>query len=339
MTVITQSIKFDRDVFRRLFSALTVACCIVPATVHAVGTPAGTAIENTASVSFSISGTPASVNSNTSTLAVAEIIDVSVTLQSPTVSATSGATGVPLVFLLTNIGNSSEAFSLSGDSVLVGDDFDPIPSTTYVYIDSDGSGDLSGGDTAYVSGSNDPVLAADASIGIILVNDMPGGLADGLAGRSELTVAALTGTGTPGTVFAGLGTGGVDAVIGTTTAEGAIFGQYIIGDISVSAVKSQSVSDSFGGTQPVPGAEITYQIIVTAAGSGTAVGAVFADMIPSDTTYLGGSLSLNTVGLSDVADADAGSYSTTPSAAVSVALGDLTAADGPQTIEFIVTID
>ena len=317
-----------------------VGMALAPLAAQAVGTPAGTAIENTATVSFSIGGTPASVNSNTSTLAVAEIVDLSVTLQSPTVSATAGSADVPLVFLLTNTGNSSEGFALSGDSVLLGDDFDPVPSTTFIYIDGDASGDLSPGDMPYVSGSNDPVLAADASVGIILVNDMPAGLADGLTGRSELNAAALTGAGAPGTVYAGQGTGGVDALLGTSGGQGSVFGAYIIGDISVSALKSQSVADPFAGSQPVPGATITYQIVVSATGTGTALGSVFTDAIPANTTYVAGSLSLNSAALSDGADADAGAFSAAPApGSISVSLGDLTAAAGPQTIEFTVTID
>jgi uncharacterized repeat protein (TIGR01451 family) len=339
MIVISHPSQPEGNVCRRLLVAIAAVSCITPIAVHAVGTPAGTAIENTATVEFTIAGTAASVNSNTSTLAVAEIIDVSVTLLSPTASATAGSSDIPLVFLLTNTGNSSEAFVLSGDSVLTGDDFDPVPSSPFIYLDTDGSGDLSGPDTIYVPGSNDPLLDADASIGIIVLNDMPPGLADGLTGRSELSVAAATGTGAAGTVFAGQGTGGVDAVLGNNGGQGSIFGEYIIGDITVSAVKSQTVSDPFGGTQPVPGAEITYQIIVTAAGGGTAAGAVFSDTIPAETTYLAGSLSLNSGALTDAADIDAGTFTTSPAPTVAVALGDLTSGSGPQTIEFTVTID
>ena len=52
-----------------------------------------------------------------------------------------------------------------------------------------------------------------------------------------------------------------------------------------------------------------------------------------------GSLSLNGVALSDAADGDAGAYEASPVARVRVALGDLAAADGAQTITFDVLID
>jgi uncharacterized repeat protein (TIGR01451 family) len=319
---------------------LTAACCGAwPTALHALGTAAGTNISVTATIDYSIGGTPATATSNTSVVAVDEIVDVAIALQSPTVSVAAGASNEALLFLVTNTGNGAEAFTLLGDSVLVGDDFDPTLAAPAVYFDSDGSGDLSPADTPYVAGSNDPMLAADASVAVLLVNDIPAGLPDGQRGRSELGASANTGTGAPGTVFAGQGSGGVDAVIGTSGGEAAIFGEYVIGDIQVSAVKSQAVLDPFGGTEPIPGAAITYQVVVTASGTGAAVGAALRDAIPAETTYVAGSLSLNGTALSDAADLDAGAFTTTPAPGVTVALGDLTAAAGPQTIVFQVTIN
>ena len=182
----------------------------------------------------------------------------------------AGASNEALLFLVTNTGNSAETFTLAGDSVLVGDDFDPAPAAPFIYFDSDGSGDLSPADTPYVAGSNDPLLAADASVAVLLVNDIPLALPDGERGRSELRATAGTGTGAPGTVFAGQGSGGVDAVVGTSGGEVAVFGEYLVGDIQISAVKSQSVLDPFGGSRPVPAPRSHYQIVVTATGTGAA---------------------------------------------------------------------
>ena len=306
--------------------------------MHAIGTAAGTNITSTATVNYSIGGTPAMVTSNTSTVVVGELVNVTMALQSPTVSVAAGATNEWLLFLVTNTGNSVEEFTLTGDSVLVGDDFDPTPAAPFIYLDSDGSGDLSPGDTPYVAGSNDPSLAADASVAVLLVNDIPAGLPDGEYGRSELTATSNTGTGAAGTVLPGQGTGGVDAVIGTSGGEVAVTGQYLIGDILLTAVKSQAVLDPFGGAQPIPGAAITYQVVVTATGTGIALGTAFTDPIPANTTYVAGSMRLNGAPLTDVADADAGSFVLGP-ARVAVSLGDLTSAAGPQTIDFRVTIN
>ena len=329
-----------QDASRRLWQTLVATLtAALPFGAHAAGTAAGTTIQNTASVSFSVAGTPATTTSNATSVTVAEILNVTVTLQSPTVTTTAGTTNKALVFRVTNTGNSSEAFSLTGLSALVGDDFDPVPAAPFIYLDTDASGDLSPADTPYVAGSNDPTLAADTSVGVLLLNNIPAGLVDGTRGRSQLRAASRTGTGAAGTVFAGQGTGGVDAIVGTTGAAAQIFGEYIVGAVNVSAVKSQTVTNTFGNSEPVPGATITYRVVVNTTGSGTAVGAAFRDAIPANTTYVAGSLKRNGATLTDAADADAGALVTSPSPTVTVALGDLTSASGTQTIEFAVTIN
>jgi len=214
-----------------------------------------------------------------------------------------------------------------------------VASTPAIYFDTDGSGDFSAGDTPYNPGTNDPLLAPDASIDILLVNDIPAGLANGLTGLSDLTATAFTGSGNPGDRFPGDGDGGVDAVVGTSGAEDTDTGQYIIGDIQLDVVKSATVLDPFGGTDPVPGAEVTYRIVVTPVGADTATNSVVTDPAPANTTYLPGSITLNGGALTDTADADAGTYAAAPIPEVSVSLGDLTGGSGAQTIEFTVTID
>jgi uncharacterized repeat protein (TIGR01451 family) len=107
----------------------------------------------------------------------------------------------------------------------------------------------------------------------------------------------------------------------------------------VAAVKSQAVVDQFGGTRAVPGARINYTVIVTATGTGSAGSAAFSDGIPANTTYVPGTLRLNSLALSDAADADAGDFTNAPTARLRVQLGTLTAASGPQAIEFAVVIN
>jgi uncharacterized repeat protein (TIGR01451 family) len=161
---------------------------------------------------------------------------------------------------------------------------------------------------------------------------------NGNHGRSQLTAAAATGTGAPGTSFGLAGDGGVEAVAGTTGGDAVLFGDYLVADVQLSAVKSQTIVDQFGGARPLPGARINYQIVVTRSGSGTAAGAAVNDLIPANTSYVAGSLQLNGAALSDTADGDAGTFVSTP-AEVRVTLGDLSGATGPQTIQFAVTIN
>lgn len=306
---------------------------------YALGTVAGTNIQNVAEVSYSIAGTPITTSSNTSSVIVAEILDVDVTTLTTSAPVTPGSTQEELVLRVTNTGNGAETFTLVRNSNVATDDFDPTPSTTSIYFDTDDSGDLSPADLAYVPGSNDPVLAPDASVVVLLVHDIPSSVTDGQRGRAELTARANTGTGTPGTLFAGAGASGVDAVAGTNGGERRAEGEYLVASVQLSAVKSQSVVDQFNGTRPIPGARINYRIDVSVNGAGTATTVVLTDDIPTNTTYVSGSLRLNSAVLTDGADADAGQFSTAPTSQVRIDLGDLSAASGTQVLEFAVTIN
>jgi uncharacterized repeat protein (TIGR01451 family) len=325
---------------RRHWAVVTTTLAMLgSASAWAVGTPVGTTIRNTATVDFDLAGTPITLQSNTTTITVVERIDVIVTLQSPQVLVAPNDTDRALMFTLTNTGNGSETFSLAIESVLAGDDFDPVPAATPIYFDTDGSGDLTVGDQPYTAGVNDPVLAADGTVDVFIVNDIPGTVVNGNIGFSQLTATSVTGTGAPGTEFAGLGDGNVDAIIGTTGGEDSDVGEYLVSDVAVTVFKAQAVSDPFGGTQPVPGATITYTITVEVTSAGTATASVLRDPIPGFSTFVPNSITLNAAAISDAADADAGEFDTLGAPTVVVRLGDLTQAAGVQTIVFEVTID
>lgn len=325
---------------RHLFlAALTLfaASAIAPVT-WAIGTTAGTDIQNEATVSFDVGGNTLTETSNEVIVTVAELIDVDVTLQSPQTATEPGLTNQELLFTVTNTGNGDETFSLVIDSALAGDDFDPTPSAVSIFFDTDGSGDLSPGDTPYSAGSNDPLLAPDAAIAVLIVNDIPATPVNADLGDSALIATSQTGTGAPGTVVAGAGEGGVDAVIGTSTGTATETGQYVISTVNIAVVKTATLSDPFGGAEPVPGATIVWRIEVTAAGSGTAANAAVNDLVPANTTYTPGSLTLNAGALTDAPDGDVGQYLNATNS-IDVQLGDLTAAAGTQVVEFAVTID
>ena len=321
----------------RLVAAVFVI--LFATSAFSAGTPVGTVIDNVAQVDFLISGTPFSLNSNVSSITVQERIDVVVTLQSPQVVVAASTTNRALLFTVSNTGNGSEAFQLTINSVIGGDDFDPVPSVTPIYFDTDASGDFSVGDVAYSAGSNDPVLAADASVDVLLLNNIPGTVVNGEIGRSQLTAVSLTGTGAPGDAFLTLGEGGTDAVLGATGGSGNDTGEYIVGDVQINILKSVTVLNQFGGIEPIPGATLTYTVTVEVTNGGTSTANVFNDPIPIDTTYVPGSITLNAGVLTDVIDADAGELDTSGAATVLVRLGDLTQADGIQTVVFQVTID
>jgi uncharacterized repeat protein (TIGR01451 family) len=306
---------------------------------RAVGVPAGTSIDNTAQVTYTVGTVSATATSNTATVIVAEILDVVVTLQTPSVPVIAGATSQEMLFRVTNTGNGPETFRLQSTSVIGGDDFDPAAASPSIYFDTDASGDLSPGDVPYAPGSNDPVLNADAFVSVLLVNDIPAGAADGNRGFARLSAEARTGVGAPGTSFAGQGVGGTDAVAGASGADSEATGEYLVAGIALAVVQTQTVTDQFGGSRPLPGSTVTYTFVVGATGTGSAANSVFGNDIPAYTTYVPGTLRLDGVALSDAADADAGSFLTTPNARVSVQLGTLTLASGSHTIRFAVTIN
>jgi uncharacterized repeat protein (TIGR01451 family) len=326
--------------FRQMIARCAVALFVVVSfQAQATGTLAGVDINNTAQVTYDVGGNSATATSNTVTVRVAEIIDVRVQRQSPAdVGVFPGATQRAIHFRVVNFGNGPETFRLAVDSTVGTDDFNPTPSSPAIYLDLDQSGDLSSGDVAYTAGTNDPVLAADGMVDVLVFNDIPASVADNNVGTTRLTADARTGTGAPGTVFAGQGQSGTDAVVGTSGALAFADGTYRVNAVTLSVVKSQSVADTFGGNRPLPRATITYTIVVSATGTGSVTNAVFVDNIPASTTFVPNSLTLNGGALTDGADTDAGFFETTPVNRVRVVLGNVTSA-ATQTIQFAVTID
>lgn len=328
-------------------SLLTIAAMLMAAMAllahagpaYATGVAAGTDITNQATATFTVGGSPVTVTSNTVTVKVAELINVTVTWQDgASVVVAPSATNKVVTMRVNNTGNGAEAFTLALNSTLGGDNFDPTASA--LYLDTNANGAYNAGvDAAYVAGTNDPNLAADANATIFIVSTIPAGVNDGDTSNVRLTATSNTGSGPAGTVFAGAGTGGTDAVIGATTGTANATGTYLVANVTVTVNKAATVTDQFGGNKPVPGATIRYTITVTVAGSGTAVGVVITDPIPANTTYTANSLTLNAVAITDGADADAGDVGATTAGTVTVNLGSLTSASAVQTITFDVTIN
>ena len=315
-----------------LGTALVLANIVQPA--QAAGTRAGTTISNTATATFDTGGGAQNINSNTVDLRVDELLNVTVASNNPAdVPTTPGATGQALSFTVTNTGNGIESFGLTSIANGGGDNYDPT--VTSIVID-DGDGVYEPGiDVVYVAGTNDPSLNPDASVTIFVVSTTPGTVADGDRGIIALVAAARTGTGAPGTSFAGQGEGGGDAVIGATGADGQDDGAFVVAAATVSLAKSAAIADPLGGSEPIPGAVITYTIVATVSGSGSVSGLAIADAIPANTTYVPGSITLGGAAQTDAVDADAGSFASNQ---VGVALGTV-AGGSTRTVTFQATIN
>jgi uncharacterized repeat protein (TIGR01451 family) len=282
----------------------------------ATGTSAGTTISNTATATYTnAGGQPVSIPSNKVDLKVDEVLNVKVASTDPgDVSTASGGANQVLSFSVTNTGNGSEAFRLTPINAIGGDSFDPA--TTSLVLDTNQNNVYDPGvDTVYAAGSNDPVLAADGAIRVFVLSTVPGTATDGQRGQTDLTATAVTGTGAPGTVFTGAGDGGSDAVVGASTGVGRDKGFYIVSAATVAFVKSATVADPFGGTKSVPGSVITYTLLATVSGSGAVANLAVGDPVPTATTYVPGSLTLQGTALTDTADTDAGEFTGTAVAA------------------------
>lgn len=297
-----------------------MSLALIPANAHAAGTLAGTAIKNTATATYDDgSGTPKIASSNEVTLTVDELLDVTVaSTNTADVPTTPGATDDYLTFTVTNNGNGSEAFRLGTIDNNGGDDYSPTATQMFFDTDNNGVYDV-GTDLQYTPGTNDPVLAPDASVRVFVVattppaGTTPGTVADGNRAQVLLTAESVTvlnngNNNTPGTTLAGLGAGGSNAVVGATGADSEDDGFFRVSAASVTLQKSAVVADQFGGTDPVPGASITYTIVATVSGSGSVSGLTIGDQIPAGTTYRPGTIWLGGVNLTDATGDDAGQF-------------------------------
>ncbi len=305
---------------------------------QAAGTVAGTTISNTASATYTDSGgSVVTVPSNQVDLRVDEILNVTVASLDPgtpsQVLATPGSTNQILTFNVTNTGNGPEVFSLSTVDNVGGDQFDPV--TTSIVIDSNDNGIYEFGSDVIYNGSNFPLLAPDGVKRVFVLANIPGSTTDGQRGQVNLNAAAVTGTGPPGTVFAGAGTGGSDAIAGASGADDSDDGSYVVNAATVAFVKTASVLDPFGGTRSVPNAVITYTLLATVGGSGSLANLAVGDPIPANTTFQPGTITSQAVAVTDATDADAGEF-----AANSIAVRFGTVAAGQtRTVTFKVKIN
>ena len=275
----------------------------------AFATDPGTHIDNVAMLRFTAGGVDQSVASNTASIVVAERLDLTL------VRSGSGAVArdpqTTIAATLTNTGSGHEAFTVAatiGAATATG---------AIVAIDVDGNGRYDPAHDTLLANGQTPMLAPGASIALVVVADTSG------PGSASLTIGAkaLTASGAPGTVAAGAGDGGGDAVVGTTGAAATVAVGIVDSTAPPTLTKSQAIHAADGSDKPVSGAVVTYTLDAVFPGPGA--GVRIADPVPAGTRYVAGSLTLDGTALSDAADADAGQADGTT---VAVTLGTVPAA-------------
>ena len=331
-----------RKLSRGIALSGTALSLIISGAAHAAsGTAAGTSVTNTASVAYTLGGnaqTP--VSSNTAAFLVDRKVNVTVAQVGGTATTSSfGDTNQVIAFTVTNNTNATLDYHLVASqqasllSTLLGhtDNFDV--SNLRVFVDANGNGSYDAGDTATFIDE----LAADASVTVFLVGDMPASAATNPVAGVALTAIAAAG-GTSGTLGADLtpwlladqpgivdnvfadAAGSIDA---TRDGKFSALGEFIIGSAALDVNKTATtISDPVNGAllpKAIPGAVVEYCIQVKNTGTGAATAVAVTDAIPAHSTYLPGSLlvggtvllgACNADGTSvtDATDADAGSF-------------------------------
>lgn len=286
---------------------------ILPQIGWAAGTPSGTSISNSATLTYSVGAGP--TNTATSN-AVSFIVDKKVNLLVTEVSGSPtsvgiGQTGAVTTFSVINLGNDPQGFALAaalaagnpasgGTPPFTTNDFSATG--LQVFADSNGNGVYDAGvDTA----TSIPTLAADASQKVFIVADIPGTAAAGQQSVVSLTATAVVPiTMAPLSQTPGVDTPGVDVVFAdgagvtdaTLDAKYSAYGAYLVNGVNVTLTKTvASIVDPNGTAVVMPKAVITYQIDVDLSGSGTADNLVITDPLPANTTYLANSISITCI--------------------------------------------
>jgi uncharacterized repeat protein (TIGR01451 family) len=288
--------------------AAVAACALALApAVLAAGTAPGTVISNQASVSYQdVNGNPLTALSNVVTTTVSQLAVITVDPD----HASNADPGDVLYYAhtVTNGGNDDDTIDLAVAS--------SAGWTVELVHDLNGNGLFDAGEPLLTdsSGNSVPdsgVLAPDASMSILVRVTVPAAAADGAVDTTVVTGTSL------------FDPSETDTATDVTTIEAPV----------LAVVKSVLPA----GDQP-PGTTLTYTLVVTNGGTGAANSIVLTDGVPTNTTYVAGSITQDAATRTDAADADNADHNATNAGAVTVSVGTL-AAGGTTTITFQVTID
>ncbi|MES3153438.1 hypothetical protein [Sphingomonas faeni] len=285
------------------------------------GTAAGTTITNTAQASYTVNGVQQSATSNAATFVVDRKVNLTVTTNQPANTQVAiGQAAAVTTFKVTNNTNGTQDFLLSTSQtpiqgLFTGDNFDV--SNIHVYVDSNGNGTY---DAGVDVGTYINELAADQSAVVFIVADIPNQQTAALAGITLIAQVAAGGDaaaqGTPlvpsilanddnavDVVFADNDSDGLGLDVANNGQGRASLG-YEITTRNVALTVSKSsvvISDPVTGIvlpKAIPGAIVQYCLIVNNATLLVPANNVnLTDTIPTNTTYVPGSITIGGLGL------------------------------------------
>jgi uncharacterized repeat protein (TIGR01451 family) len=328
----------------------------------AVGTDAGTDITNRATVTYSVAGAPQTLiessptgnvtpglgsGANTTFEVDNKILHVVAELGGAATITSPGATNVIVRFTVTNQGNSSQGYQLLASNLTSGSVFGQADSTEVtivrVFHDANANNVFDAGDTENFINT----LGEDLAATVVVVASVPVTTSNGQYANVQLAATATA----PGTNAATpiLETGGLDnpAAVDVVWADGGAVArngiheadnQYAIQSAALSVTKTaEVVSDPINLTsdpKAIPGATIEYTIAVNNSGTQDATTVTLSDPIPANTTYVAGSITVNSASV-----ADTGRTVGSPVTAISLDPGVIPAGGGSATVTFRVTIN
>lgn len=328
--------KRSKQLLAAVSSLALVAFSASPAL--AAGTTAGNTITNNVTVDFRVGGVQQTAATASNTFTVDRKVNVLVAASDAvTTQVAPGQTAAVTTFDVTNLSNAIVDLGLAVAQPTT-DNFDVT--SPVIYLDN-GDGVFDAATDTVVTYLDE--VAADATVRVFVVANIPAGTVTGNVAQVVLTATAQAGgtAGSAGAVLAataGANTAGVDTVLadlaGSTDAnyDGrySATDSYTVSAAALTATKSMRiVSDPINGTtnpKAIPGATIEYCIAVTnAAGSATATNVTVTDVLPADVTYSAtfGIFLNGTVDGSGVCQADGTAGGTFSAGTVSGTLSDI----------------
>ena len=279
----------------------------------AVGTPAGTSIDNSATVDYAVGGqVQPQIGSNVVSFLVDNRVDIAVTtIDVAAVTVLPGSLQRVLTYQVQNDGNAAADFRLQAlDAAAAAfgltESIDAI--NVNVYADFNASGVY---EPAIDLQTWVDELPADANTLVFVVADIPGAAVLGDVASYDLVATAATPV-TPGALGpdlvedAGADVPGTVQIVfgdGAGTADALRDGQmssrdsYEVANANVTLAKASVVAeDPFNGVanpKAIPGARVTYTLDLGNTGTGAADNVSIVDAIPANTSFRVGSVTSN----------------------------------------------
>ena len=300
-----------------LVASSAVTLSVLGATpVFAAGTAQGTGIINNVSVNYQVGGVAQTQQTATDTFVVDRKIIFTLAEKAPTGTTTvnPGQTARQTTFILTNTSNDTLDFVMTPSQIVGGtaahggtDAFNVT--NLLVCLDANADAVCDAAPTATLTVDN---LIADANTTILIVGDIPLSATNNQVAGVTLSAAVRDSTGaviTPATDATVNGAGTVETIFadaaksgngGTSAARDGIdvaTDDYTVSAAVLSVFKSSVViSDGVSASnfKSVPGSVVEYCIsVANGAGGATATNISISDLVPTNTTYLAGSIRVN----------------------------------------------